>query len=102
MSTHPSFSSMLSKGDNFHDFLFAYLEYEVFPKGIYSYRKEFVPVGANSFLEELTLNERGGKNENKKELLLLKVSLFTLIAFLNSQTQHILRLCACYDFMPPR
>ena len=81
----------------------------VFPKGIYSCRKEFVLMGANSFLEELTPNERGVKNENKKELLLLKVCLFTLIAFLNSctcmlagQTQHTLRLCACYGFMPPR
>ena len=28
-----SFSAMLSKGDNFCDFLFAYLEDEVFQKG---------------------------------------------------------------------
>ena len=32
MDTPPSFSTMFSKGDNFHDFLLAYLEDEVFPK----------------------------------------------------------------------
>ena len=31
---------MLSKGDNFRDFLSAYLGNEVFSKGVYSYRKE--------------------------------------------------------------
>ena len=36
MGTPPSFSTMFSKGDNFCDFLFAYLEDEVFPKGFYS------------------------------------------------------------------
>ena len=32
MGSSPSFPTMFSKGDNFHDFLFAYLEGEVFPK----------------------------------------------------------------------
>ena len=32
MGTPPSFSAMFSKGDNFHDFLFAYLEDKVFQK----------------------------------------------------------------------
>ena len=37
MGTPPSFSAMFSKGDNFCDFWFAYLEDEVFPKkGVYS------------------------------------------------------------------
>ena len=34
--------------------------------GINSYSKEFAPVGANSFLKELTPMENGGKNENGK------------------------------------
>ena len=32
MGTPPSFFPIFSKGDNFHDFLFAYLEDKVFPK----------------------------------------------------------------------
>ena len=32
MGTSPSFSAMFLKGDNFRDFLFAYLEDKVFPK----------------------------------------------------------------------
>ena len=40
---------MFPKGDNVRDFLFTYLEDEVFPK-----RKEFAPVGANSFLYKRT------------------------------------------------
>ena len=45
---------MFTKGDNFRDFLFAYVENEVFQNGVYSDRKEFVPKGANSFLYEMT------------------------------------------------
>ena len=50
MGTPLSFSTF-SKGDNFHDFLFAYLEGEVFPKSgllfkerIYSDRSKFFPL----------------------------------------------------------
>ena len=32
IGTPPSHSAMLTKGDNFRDFLFAYLDDEVFPK----------------------------------------------------------------------
>ena len=32
MGIPPSFFAMFSKGDNFRDFLFAYLEDEIFPK----------------------------------------------------------------------
>ena len=32
MGTSPTFSARISKGDNFRDFLFAYLEDKVFPK----------------------------------------------------------------------
>ena len=34
-----------------------------FQTGVYSLRKEFAPRGANSFLEELTLIEEGGKRK---------------------------------------
>ena len=35
-------------------------------KGIYSKKKEFVPLGTNSFLEELTPIENGSINENSR------------------------------------
>ena len=35
-----------------------------FRKGVFSYRKEFAPTGANSFLLELIPSEKGKKNEN--------------------------------------
>ena len=50
MGTPPSYSAMLSKGDNFCEFLFAYLEDEVFPKWGLLLRKEFALMRANSFL----------------------------------------------------
>ena len=31
---------------------------------VYSQRKEFAPIGANSFLKEVTPIEKEGKNEN--------------------------------------
>ena len=37
--------------------------------GVYPKRKEFAPMGANSFLEELTLNEMGGKHDNDRNPL---------------------------------
>ena len=38
---------------------------QTFHNGVYSYREEFVPKGANSFLKELTPIEMGGTKENK-------------------------------------
>ena len=35
IGTPPSFSAIFSNGDNFCNFLFAYLEDEVFPKWVY-------------------------------------------------------------------
>ena len=32
--------------------------------GVFSLKKEFAPVGANSFVEELTPFEKGGRNKN--------------------------------------
>ena len=60
------FSTMFCKGGNFRDFLYAYLEDEVFPKWVYSYRKEFALMGANSFLHEMTPIYMGGNNENDR------------------------------------
>ena len=34
---------------------------EPFQNGVYSYKKEFAPKGANSFFEELSLMEKGSK-----------------------------------------
>ena len=53
MGASPSFSAMFSKEDSIRDFLFAYLEDEVFQKGVFSYRKDFAPMEANSFLYEM-------------------------------------------------
>ena len=36
LGTSPTFSAMRLKGDNFRDFLFAYLEDEVFQKWLFS------------------------------------------------------------------
>ena len=46
-----------------------------FLNGVHSSRKEFAPTGANSFHEEVTFFEKGGKeSENSRlELLHLKV-----------------------------
>ena len=45
-----AFSSKFSKGDNFCNLLFASMEDEPLPIGVYSERKEFAPLGENSFL----------------------------------------------------
>ena len=44
------FSTIFTQGNNFFDLLHASLEDKAFPKGDYFLRKEFAPVGANSFL----------------------------------------------------
>ena len=40
------------------------LKKEVLLNGVNSLKKEFAPLGANSFLKELTSTEKGGKIEN--------------------------------------
>ena len=57
------FSAIFSKADNFRDFLYAYLEEEVYPVWVLLLRKE---MGANSFLFEMTQIHMGGNNENDK------------------------------------
>ena len=55
---------MYSKGDNFCDLLFAYLKDEVFQNEVSSKRNELAPLGANSFLYEITLIIMEGNYEN--------------------------------------
>ena len=66
MVTSPPISTMCLKEDNFRDFLFAYLEDEAFPNGVKSKRKEFAPMGANSFRYEMTPIYMGGNNERDR------------------------------------
>ena len=77
MGIPPSFSPMFTKGDNFRDFLFAYLEDDVFPKWrlllkerICSKGGKVFPLRADLFIWEATMKIT--------ELLPLKVYLFTL------------------------
>ena len=75
MGTPPSSSSMFSKGDNFHDFLIAHVEDEVFPKwGLKS--KNFLR-WEQILSFEMTLIYMAGNNE-MTQLLPLTVYPFTL------------------------
>ena len=65
----PSFSSMFSKGDNFLDFLLAYLEDEVFPKWGLFLKERICSMGANSFSYEMTPIIMSGNNENDRVAL---------------------------------
>ena len=47
--TPPSFSAMFSKGDDFHDFLFAYLEDKDFPKWGLLVKERICSDGSKSF-----------------------------------------------------
>ena len=49
------------KGNNLFDFRYVSLGDEAHSIRVYALRKEFAPVGANSFLEELTPIKKGGK-----------------------------------------
>ena len=68
------FSAIFTKGDNFFDFPFASLIMKHFQTGVSSQRKEFAPLGANSFLSDFTPLE---KKIRKKmmESITLKVNL---------------------------
>ena len=56
----------LLEGDNFHDFLFAFLEDEVFPKWSLLLKERICLMGANSFLYERTPIYMGGNNDNHR------------------------------------
>ena len=64
MGTPQSFPAMFSKGDNFRDFPFAYLEGAVFPKW-----------NLLSFLYEMTPIYMEGNNENDKIAFLESASI---------------------------
>ena len=55
------FSTLFTKGNYFCYFLFTSLKRKT--NRVYSLRKEFAPLGANSFLKELTPIEKS-QNEN--------------------------------------
>ena len=66
MVTPASFSAMCSKGDNFPDFLFAYLQDEVFQKRDLLLKERICSEGNKFFSLRVDPNEMGGKNENKR------------------------------------
>ena len=66
-------TALVKRGNNFCAFLLASMEDKAFPLGVLLIllhsewckrvkRKEFSPPGANSFLEEMTPIEKGGRN----------------------------------------
>ena len=59
-----------------------------FTNWVYSESKEFAPIGANSFLSEMTPFETGGKME-KEELLPLKEYPFTLMRVATGQGRFL-------------
>ena len=77
MGVPPSFSAMFSKGDNFRDFLFAYLEDDVFPKWSLLLKERICSKGSKVFplLDDLFIWEATMK---VTELFPLKVYPFTL------------------------
>ena len=59
------FSSVIFfKGKQLFNLMFASLDSKPLQNGSTLEGKEFAPKGANSFLEELTNIEKGGKHEN--------------------------------------
>ena len=59
------------KGDNFHDFLFAFLHIKSLLKGIYFKRKEFAPRGSKFF--PFRVEPFSEVRQKTKELSLIKV-----------------------------
>ena len=67
MGTPPSFSAMFSKGDNFRDFLFAYLEDEILSKLVLLLKERICSDGKeNYFLYKMTPIYMGGNNANDR------------------------------------
>ena len=56
------FPPCFCKGDNSGDFRFAFLHPKLLLKGVYSERKEFALLGANSFLLMWTLFQKGASS----------------------------------------
>ena len=66
LGTHPSFSAMFSKGDNFCDTVCLHGERRLPKMGSTLKRKEFTPMGANSFLYEMTSIYAEGNNQKDR------------------------------------
>ena len=62
--TLPVFTDMLSKADDFRDFLYAYSEDGIFLTWGLLFKKTCSSVGGKFFLYEMTRIIMGGKNEN--------------------------------------
>ena len=60
--------SVIFKGSSFRNFLFVSVRDISLAKEllVYSFKNEFAPTEANSFLEDLILTKKGSKNENKR------------------------------------
>ena len=65
--------TILNKGDNFCDFLFAFLRTDPFWKRVYSKRKEFAPKGSK-FLPFIVDHFQKGVKTILKKLLVLKLT----------------------------
>ena len=61
---HAFFANFTVRYFNFYDFLIVSQDGEASLKSVISYRKEFAPNGANSFLKELTFIWKAGRYEN--------------------------------------
>ena len=66
MGTCPSFSVMFSKGDSFHNFLFVYMEDEVFLKQGILLKERICSDGSKFFSLRVDPNEMVGKKENDR------------------------------------
>ena len=66
MCTLPCFPAIFTKGDNFRDFLFAYLEDEIFQKRDLLLKEGTGPIGTNSFFYEMAPFYMAGNNENDR------------------------------------
>ena len=76
MSTPPSFSAIYSKGDNFCDFLFAYLNDKVFSKWGLLLKERICSLGSKFFSLRVDPKWDGRQKIKIKELLPLKVYQF--------------------------
>ena len=80
------FLPFFTKGNNFNDFLFASLEEEALQK----WRKGLTHRGEKSFLLELILTEKTGRNENDRVASLESALIhLSLLSFSHAYLKHI-------------
>ena len=80
------FSSMFTKGDIFHDFLFAFVGSLFFSKQGLLLMVRTAPKGANSSFSKLSPNQKGDKNEKGRVASLESVSIHLNIYSLHDIT----------------